>query len=310
LVVDPDQPPAADAEEESPTVVTAPPITTDQLLDYVEYLASLPEVEVRAIPGDMSASFQAEQDATNALTNNNSPRWDARTTHVMAHQLQLPPYEQFVAAYPLTPEGLKTMSSVLAWTYAQAERHDEALRMARAASTLGSSTDLGPLLEINLASIEAIVGKQDAAEKRLRRVVKQEPQDIEDRRASDIRLLAPQKLADLLRDMEKYDEADQLYRELIERALKWEEKFWPEPIGASYAIVGYRGRLQIAVKRERKDGNDVEKVLAEARERMPSAVPELEMELQTMRGLMAPPIGAAVDSQSDALGETNDDENR
>jgi hypothetical protein len=283
LVVDPDQP-AVKESKATATVVKAPALTTEHFLAYVEYLASLPDVEIRPVAGDVSAAGEASQQMWKAIQASNRSQLDPHAAHVRMHLLELPPHERFVAAYPLTPEGVKTMSGLLSWSYAQAEKKDAAERIAKAAAKLGAGTELAVLVEVNLASIEAILGKQDEAKARLVRVINQALPKTEDRRASDIRLMAPLKLADLLRDEGDYEAAERVYRrEVIAGGTEWDKEHPGNTIGESYVVAAYHGLLAIAMHRSKEDADAVERLMKEAGERVPAAVAELQSSVEMMK---------------------------
>jgi hypothetical protein len=103
------------------------------------------------------------------------------------------------------------------------------------------------------------------------------------RQASDIILIAPSKLADVLRVCKRFDEAEQQYLDVIERGLKWDREHPDKPVGASYAAAAYQGRLQLLKDQDKFDDASIKKLIDEARERVPSAVGDLEMSINTMK---------------------------
>jgi hypothetical protein len=307
LVVDPDQPPLAEHKEPAAKVARAIDLSSAELLEYIEYLASLPDVAVRPVAGDVDALFAARKEADDALTKNFVGNLDPQTATSKMHAAQLPAYERFVAAYPLTPEGVMTMSSIVAWFYAQLDRGHDAERLAAATTRLAADTEIACIVEINRAAIESIVDKHQAAEARLRRVMEQTPPKAEDRRTADILLVAPLKLADLLREWGQPEKADQLYREVADRGMEWDRKH-PDPnhIGASYVKPAYEGRIELVMRQNPPNVAAAEKLIEEAKKRLPSIVDELQGDLSTLKS-QAPPIGRA---QKLAPGEGNHDRQR
>jgi hypothetical protein len=283
LVVDPSQAAQPEPQRAAAAEVSRPTMTTGELLAYLEYLATLPNVKVRSMPGDKSASFEASDAAWKAIQQNQRRGLAPAEAHVHMHELQMPAYEQFVAEYPLTPEGVMTMSSILAWTYLQAERKQEAERMAVAANRLAAGSEVEYITEINLASYESMLGKPGLAESRLRNVMQRPIPAGDVRQAIDIALIAPSKLADVLRDCKRFDDAERQYLDVIERGFKWDREHPDKQIGASYAEAAYHGRLQMLKDQDKFDSASIKKLIDEARERVPSAVGELEAAVERMK---------------------------
>jgi hypothetical protein len=310
LLVDTGQPARAEIHDSAAKAPAALALSSSELLEYVEYLASLPNVAIRPVTGDVSALAAARQEASDAQTKNFFGNLDPRTANMKLHATQIPPFERFVASYPLTIEGVMTMSSILPWSYYNAGRGQEAERMTTAASRLGANTELSALVEINRASTEALLGKHEAAESRLRRVMAQTPTTPEDRRTSDILLVAPLALADLLRDRHQQDEADRLYREVADRGMQWDRKH-PDPSqsGASYVTPAYRGRIELVMARNPPDIAAAEKLIDEARKRIPSAGDALQQDLITLMG-QSPPVGAGFRPQQPAPSKVNPEPKR
>jgi hypothetical protein len=307
LVVDPDQPPIVEHKEPAANVSAVPTISSNELLEYMEYLASLPDVAIRPATGAVNALFTARREASDALTKNNVAYLDPRTGTIKMNAAQLPAYERFVAAYPLTAEGVMTMSSIVASIYAELDHGQEAERMAAAASRLGANTELAALVEINRASIESTLGKHKSAESRLRRVMAQTPPTPEDRRTSDILLVAPLTLASLLRDQKEHDEADRLYKEVADRGMEWDRKHSdPNHIGVSYVRPAYEGRIELVMRHNPPNVAAAEKLIEEAKMRLPSIVDELQGGLSTLKGL-ATPVG---ETKQPPLGEVKPEPQR
>jgi hypothetical protein len=293
LMVDPDQEAVVEPAGESDSQVqpVAVEISTEQMLEYLEYLTSLKGTKIREAPGSATAMYAAQQAASEAVTKNNGPVADMQASHIRMQRSQMPAFEQFVAKYPLTPDGLTTLSSILSWLYAQAGMNAEALRAAAVCSRLGAGTELAALVEINRAAVEEIVGKHESAEKRLKRVIGAESAKFKDRRASDILLIAPLALADLFRDQKKNDAAEQMYKRVIDQGISWDEAHPEKQIGASYAVAAYLGRARLVQEGEEKE-KAFEELRAEARKRLPAAAGQFESELEMMKSL-APPAGTA-----------------
>ncbi len=287
MVVDPDQPAAEPkvAKVEQPLQSV---LLREQFLEYVEYLALLPGVKIHSVPGDVTARFEAAEAAGKALAGNSQRGLAPAEAHVHMHLLQLPPYERFVAAYPLTPEGVLTMSSILSWSYLQANLKDEAMQIAVAANRLAEGSEVECITAINLAFFESQVGEPDQAETRLRQVMKMPLPKAKDRRTSDIRLAAPLKLADILSEQGKWEEADRVYRDVIERGFEWEREYPNDQIGASYATSAYRGRLNGFVKANPDDAAGAEKLIEEMQKRVPGDVDELRREVKLILERLRP----------------------
>jgi hypothetical protein len=283
LVVDPSQAAQPEPHRIAATEVPRPTMKTEELLAYLEYLATLPDVKIHSVPGDKSASFEASDAAWKAIEQNQRRDLGPAEAHVRMHELQMPSYERFVADYPLTPEGVTAMSSILAWTYLQAEHKAEAERMAVVASRLAAGSEIELITEINLATYESMLGKPGPAESRLRKVMQRPIPAGDGRQAMDIALIAPSKLADVLRDCKRFDEAEQQYLDVIERGLKWDREHSDKQIGASYAEAAFQGRLQMLKDQDKFDDAAITKLLDEARERVPSAVGELEASIEKMK---------------------------
>jgi hypothetical protein len=290
LVVDPDQPavergrrPEVGGQGQNPEQPQSGVMLRDQLLDYIDYLATMPDVKIDSVPGDVTARFEAADAAGKALTGGNNPRLTPAEAHVHMHLLQLPPYERFVGAYPLTPEGVMTMSSILSWSYLQANLTDETERIAVASNRLANGSEVECITAINLAFIESQTGKADDAEARLREVMKRPLSSPKDRRESDIRLVAPLKLADVLSERGKWEEADQAYRDVIERGFQWDRDYPDDQIGESYATSAYRGRLTVFVKAHPDDADGAEKLIEEIVKQVPLTADELREEVRIIR---------------------------
>jgi hypothetical protein len=251
-------------------------------LDYINYLATLPDSSITNAPGAAEAQFEASKFAGEAVTKAYSPNLDPIAADMKMHASQIPPYEQFVAAYPLTSEGVMSMGSILVSEYARTGRGHDAERLATAASRFATGTELEYIVEINRACAESDNGKHDAAEQRLRRIMAKPLPKVEDRRTLDILFVAPQQLADILRERGKREEADGLYKELANRGFAWDRQHPGRPIGESYVIAAYRGRLQLIVDRDPKD-IAAEQLIAELKQRLPSAAEQLNGELMNMR---------------------------
>jgi pentatricopeptide repeat protein len=196
------------------------------------------------------------------------------------------------------------MSGILGWLYAQAGLADEAERIAAAASRLAANSELAALTEVNRAAIEAALCKHDAAEARLRDVVKRELPASESRMTSDIVLVAPLKLADLLRERGRHDEAELLYKELVERGLEWDREHPENAIGGSYATAACRGRLQSAIDRKGDVEASLKTIMDEIEGRLPAAAGELRDEFWMTQGRKLPgwpePPHASEQSDDDA----------
>jgi pentatricopeptide repeat protein len=279
MVVDPDQPAAEPnvAKVEQPVQSV---LLREQFLEYVEYLASLPGVKIHSVPGDVMARFEAAKAAGKALAGSSQRGLAPAEAHVHMHLLQLPPYERFVAAYPLTPEGVLTMSSMLSWSYLQANLTDEAMQIAVAANRLAEGSEVECITAINLAFFESQIGEPDEAEARLRQVMEMPLPKAKDRRTSDICLAAPLKLADILSEQGKWEEADRVYRDVIERGFEWDREYPNDQIGASYATSAYRGRLNVFVKAHPDDAAGAETLIEEIVQRVPLTADELRHEVR------------------------------
>lgn len=291
LVIDPDRPPLP--EPAAPVAKAAPrrQLSSAEVLDYIDYLASLPEASVTTVAGAAEGQFEASKLASDALLKAYSPNLDPRAADIKIHASQLPPYEQFVAAYPLTSEGVMTMGSILASEYARSGRGRDAERLATAASRFAAGTELEYIIEINRSWVESDNGKHEAAEERLRRIMVKPLPKVEDRRTLDILFVAPQQLADFLRQRGKRDDADRLYKMLAERGFTWDREHPDrQAIGESYVIAAYRGRIQLIVDRDPKD-TAAEKLIEELKQRVPLAADQLNAELMTMRGQAPPMVG-------------------
>jgi hypothetical protein len=180
------------------------------------------------------------------------------------------------------------MSSILSWSYLQANLRDEAERMAVAANRLAAGSEIECLTEINLASVESQIGKGDDAEARLQQVMERPLPNTKDRRTSDIRLAAPLKLADILRDRGKGEEADKAYRDVVERGFQWDREYPNDQIGASYAASASRGRLTVFVKAHPDDTAGAEKLIDEIVKHVPLTAEELREEVRIIREGMQP----------------------
>ena len=300
LVVDPDQPAVSDFTAQASKAVRTPSLSSAEFLAYMEYLASLPNISITSVPGAADAQFEASKKAGEAITKSYTPNLEPRARDIKMHASQIPPYEQFVARYPLTSEGVMAMGSILTSEYIQVERGQDAERLATVASRLSAGTDLACIIEINRASVESEIGKHQAAEQRLRRVMAEPLPKTEDRRTIDIILVAPLQLADTLRERGRREEADQLYKELADRGIAWDQQHPDHAIGASYVTAAYRGRLQLIVDRDPKD-TAAEQLIEELKERLPSAAEQLKGELMAMRAQTPPAAGRPIqDSQKPA----------
>jgi len=219
------------------------------------------------------------------------------------HASQIPPYEQFVAAYPLTSEGVMTMGSILVSEYARSGRSRDAERLATAASRFAVGTELAYIVEINRAYVEWDNGKHEVAEQRLRQIMAKPLPKVDDRRTSDILFVAPQQLADFLRECGRREESDRLYKELADQGFEWDKKH-PNSngVGESYVIAAYRGRIQLIVDHDPKD-TAAEQRITELKKHLPSAAEQLTRELMTMRG-QAPPMAGQMVRDSEKAGMT------
>jgi hypothetical protein len=103
--------------------------------------------------------------------------------------------------------------------------------------------------------------------------------------------MAPLNLADRLREWGRLNEADAMYRDIANRGAEWDRTHKDNPIGESYGVAAYRGRLQAAVDGRQSDGS-INSLIQEIRDRVPSAAGELESELAQMRQGAAPARGA------------------
>jgi hypothetical protein len=289
LVIDPDQPPLPDPVTPASKSPSEPSLTSAEFLDFIDYLASLPNVSIESALGAATAQGDASQAASAALTKSYSPNLDPWAADKKLHASQIPPYEKFVAAYPLTSEGVMTMGSILVSEYARSGRPADAERLATAASRLAAGTELEYIVEINRSYVEWHNGKHEVGEHRLRQIVAKPLPKIEDRRTLDILFVAPQQLADFLRESGKRDESDRLYQELADHGFDWDKKH-PDSqgVGESYVIAAYRGRIQLIVDHDPKD-TAAERLIAELKKRLPYAAEQLTRELTTMRG-QAPPM--------------------
>lgn len=256
LVVDSSQPPADEQPAVAQPTKKATKLSSETLLEYIEYLASLPEVPIEVVPGAGTAYFEAVQEGLNSDPAK-MPQGlaDAKARHLAQLTAAMAPHEYFVQRYPLTPEGLLEMSS-LASLYGRAERLPDALRLSAAAAKLGANTNLACILEINFAWAEAESGDLDGAERRLRRVMAQPlPADSSDRRSTDIQFVAPKELAKLLEKKNQPGEAERQFKELVIQAIRWNQQHPDKKeIGFSYAIAAYRWRIDSLLRRDTDEG--------------------------------------------------------
>jgi hypothetical protein len=271
LVVDPTQSPGKPAVTVE-RVKLPMRLSSQMLLNYLEYLASLPDVPIESVPGAGTAYFEASQRALNAPTVfTGALPSDPKKRFVAMKALEIPPHEYFIQRYPLTPEGLQEMS-VLALIYASAERLPDAMRLSAAAVKLGKNSELACILEINYASLETESGDLDAAEKRLRRVMGQSiPASASDRRATDIAFVAPLQLAELLKKRKRPEEVDRVLTELVNQATRW-GKVHPEQkqIACSFALAAYKMKIDALLDQHTESSVSAARKLAkECEERMP-----------------------------------------
>jgi hypothetical protein len=89
-----------------------------------------------------------------------------------------------------------------------------------------------------------------------------------------------------MRDRAKWKEADEAYRDAIERGFKWDREHPDNQIGASYASSAYRGRLTVFVKANPDDTAGAEKLIDEIVKHVPLTTEELREEVRVIRERM------------------------
>jgi hypothetical protein len=244
------------------------------LIEYVEYLASIPGIRIDTVPGSKSAYFEACEQAnkagSEAMYKLLATAADPRQRYIAQESVSIPYYERFVHRYPLTPDGL-LMMGMLASQYARVERYPEARRLGEAAVRLSKDTTWECLLEDYLAHVEAAAGDLDAAEARLRTLMTRPlPADRDDRRANDILFVAPSHLAEVLNQKGQYEQADRVLVEVADRSIRL-AKERPESgeVVLSWALSAYRGRVGLVLDRDPYDVAVAKRLAEEFKQRVP-----------------------------------------
>ncbi|NLE62126.1 MAG: DNRLRE domain-containing protein, partial [Planctomycetes bacterium] len=196
LVVDPTKPPGTRPVATRPTE-KAPATPSLALIEYVEYLASIPGIRIETAAHSEAVFAETCEQANNASSEaihramTATDRRQQRLAQESEQSAPIPHYERFLHRYPLTPEGLQMMG-MLSSQYARAKYYAEARRLAAAAVRIARDTTMECMLEDYLAHVEEAAGDLDAAEARVRAMMaKPLPADPEDRRANDILFSAP-----------------------------------------------------------------------------------------------------------------------
>lgn len=246
--------------------------SSKSLLDYIEYLASLPDARVESIPGSADVYHDAMKKANLAATQEMgimSPGAPGAFEAAQAAAVQY--YEEYIERYPLTPDGIRMMN-ILGDVYARVlHRYDDARRILRAAIALAKNDSFVNILEINLAHVDMYAGELDEAEGRLRRIMtKSVPKSLDDFDAvAPMLFIAPKVLAEVFQKKGQADKAEQLLIETADRAFAMmktnPEAKWIQ----SYMASAYAERISLILKTNSKNVAYAHKLAEEFKKRTP-----------------------------------------
>lgn len=283
LVVDPSLSPASRPAASQPA--PAPPILAGAaFMEYIEFLASIPDIRVESVPGAKEAWFQARDKVSKAFQPPSAGR---------SPMAQIAAYEEFIQRYPLTPDGLQAMA-MLGSEFARAQRYDDARRIVNTAVRLARNTDQLPLLQDYRAAIEVDAGNLDAAEAILRPLLSEPVPPSIDNRWFLVQFGIPTHLARVLQQKGQYEQADKLLAEIADRAIR-QATDHPEkkhPI-LSYALQAYTQRLAGMLKQDPDNLAAAERLADQYQQLVPDYTGDPHLDPDPTWGSSAGPQGAA-----------------
>lgn len=294
LVVDPNLPPALRPVATRP--VQKPPVLAgDAFMEYIEYLASIPDIRVESVPGAKSVWFETQDKVGKAASDiklSNNPA-DRKASEEQSQKAQIAAYEEFIQRYPLTPDGLQAMA-MLGSAFARAQRYDDARRILNVAIGLGRNTDQLIMLRGYLAAVEEDAGNPDAAVAILRSLMSEPLPPSIDNRWFSVQFGIPTRLAMVLQRQGQYEQADKILAATADRAVRLAADH-PEkkhPI-LSYALEAYMQRMGGMLEQAPDNIAAAERLAEQYRQLVPDYSSEAHAEQDRTWGLYGGPQGAA-----------------
>ncbi|MHC4717409.1 MAG: hypothetical protein ACYS5V_10600 [Planctomycetota bacterium] len=262
LVIDPSRQPASQPASRR---------TGADVLEYVEYLATLPHVKITAVPGSAGKFREAMTKANEALSQEGlGTRGHDPAVRKAGWAFAVRHYEQFVDEYPLTPHGLRMMNT-LAYAYSQhLKRHDDARRLLHACIALAGSDSIAEVAETELAEVDIRDGKLADAETRVRRLVSRPlPDSLDDSGRSWAAILkAPQLLAQIFERKGRADQADRVLADSVEKNFALYKANPRAGWLASYVARAYTARIGLSLRQNPSD-EAARKLAEEFKRRLP-----------------------------------------
>lgn len=199
---------------------------------------------------------------------------DATTNALSAGSLEegLKFYEEYIRLYPNSPYTV-TMMNTLGIAYARVGRYEDALKVLDQAIELAGDDRFVNTIEVNVGYVYMEAGDLEAAKEQLKSVMdKPVPDSLDDPYAVTPQLFtAPSFYARVLVKEGKFDEADELLRDVGERALKMARENPDVEWLPSYAVLAYENRVNAQVSKDPPDFAAARALAEEFHEKLPNS---------------------------------------